>query len=85
MLLLTFCIISQEAGAQEPQTKAFRDTLGRAQAKTLSREWAEAASLWEMIVQMNPVEGEFWNQLAEAYYQNKEYLKAAQAYEKALN
>ncbi len=84
MLLLTFCITSQEAGAQEFQTKAFRDTLGRAQAKTLSREWAEAASSWEMIVQMNPVEGEFWNQLAEVRYQNKEYLKAAQAYEKAL-
>ena len=85
MLLFMLCITSQEADAQEPQTKAFRDTLSRAQAKTQSREWAEAASLWEIIVQMNPVEGEFWGQLAEAYYQNKEYRKAAQAYEKALD
>ncbi len=70
--------------AQAPQSDTFVSLLQQAQAKTNAHQWAQAAPLWEKVVSLNPVHGRFWELLAEARFQNKQYPEAIQAYEKAL-
>lgn len=70
--------------AQSPQSDTFVSLLQQAQAKTNAGEWAEAAALWEKVVSFNPVHGRFWELLAQARFQNRQYHEAIQAYEKAL-
>jgi len=68
--------------AQGTQTEAILETLARAQSKTDAKEWGEAAALWEKAVAANPVNGSFWNNLAMAHYNAKDYRRAITAYEK---
>jgi tetratricopeptide (TPR) repeat protein len=49
-----------------------------------AKEWAAAASLWQRVVALNPVQGSHWEALARARYEAKEYRKAIPAYEKAI-
>lgn len=70
--------------AQDSPANAFFDAVAQAEAKMTAREWSEAALLWEKIVRMNPVEGRFWEQLALAYYNAKDYRKSIPAYEKVI-
>ncbi|HEV7860722.1 MAG TPA: tetratricopeptide repeat protein [Pyrinomonadaceae bacterium] len=72
----------QPAQGSGPQT--YLKILAQAQAKTGSKEWAEAAGLWEQVVESNPVNGNFWNQLANARYQAKDYKSAIAAYQKVI-
>jgi len=60
------------------------DTVAQAQAKTEAKEWAEAAKLWERVLEMNPVRASLWYQLANAHHQAKDYRKAIPAYEKTI-
>jgi tetratricopeptide (TPR) repeat protein len=69
---------------QEPRADDFQTLLQKAQEKTRSKEQAEAAKLWAKVVELNPVEGRFWDQLARAYYDSKDYKKSIAAYEKVL-
>jgi tetratricopeptide (TPR) repeat protein len=73
---------SQTAQESGPQT--YLKLLAQAQTKTGSKEWAEAAALWERVVEINPVNGSFWNQLANARYQAKDYSRAIAAYQKVI-
>lgn len=66
------------------ETNVFLETLNEAQTKTVTKQWAEAAALWEKVVKANPVEGRFWNQLANSYYRQKNYRQAIEAYKKVL-
>src|SRR5262249_36670080 len=52
----------------------------------LSREgeWAEAAKAWGKVVELNPVNGAFWQERARVCRQAKDYREAIAAYEKAL-
>src|SRR5688500_3289115 len=87
MPVFAFCFVCFEAQitpAQKSQAAIFVETLAQAEAKTQARGWPEAAVLWEQVVQMNPVNGRFWNQLGAAFYNAKEYRKSTAAYEKAL-
>jgi tetratricopeptide (TPR) repeat protein len=68
----------------DTRTTEFLNLLAQARAKTNAREWGEAAALWEKVVKLNPVTGEFWYQLGEARYKNKDYRQAIPAYEQAL-
>jgi tetratricopeptide (TPR) repeat protein len=63
---------------------SFLKVYRQATEKTGNREWKDAAELWEQVVQMNPVRGSFWQQLATARYNAKEYRKAIPAFEKTL-
>jgi tetratricopeptide (TPR) repeat protein len=62
----------------------YLELLKQANEKTRAKQWSDAAELWTRVVQINPVEGDFWALLAHARYENKEYRKAIPAYEKAL-
>ncbi len=70
--------------AQEINPDNEAELLAQAQAKTNSQAWAEAAALWEKVIARNPVEGNYWNQLAGARYRAKEYRMAITAYEKVI-
>lgn len=69
---------------QETRADDFQTLLQKAQEKTRNKEQAEAARLWAKVVELNPVEGRFWDQLARAYYDSKDYKKSIAAYEKVL-
>jgi hypothetical protein len=88
MLLLLFIIASVITPAfalrQDARPDDFQTLLQKAQEKTRNKEQAEAAKLWVQVVEINPTEGRFWDQLARAYYDSKDYKKAIAAYEKVL-
>jgi len=56
-----------------------------AQAEQLSRaeDWSQAALEWQAVVGRNPVNGVFWDRLAEARFATGEYAGALTAYERA--
>jgi tetratricopeptide (TPR) repeat protein len=56
----------------------------QAEAKSKTKQFAEAAAMWERVVELNPVVGDYWAKLARARYDAKEYRKAILAHEKAL-
>jgi tetratricopeptide (TPR) repeat protein len=86
LLMLVLALISAptQGLAQETRTDDFQTLLQKAQEKTRNKEPAEAAKLWAQVVENNPTEGRFWDQLARAYYDSKEYRKSIAAYEKVL-
>jgi tetratricopeptide (TPR) repeat protein len=56
-------------------------TLARAQSLTGSRQWADAAVLWRQVTELNPVNGNHWDRLAEACLESGDYAGALAAYE----
>jgi cytochrome c-type biogenesis protein CcmH/NrfG len=57
-------------------------TLARAESLTGSRQWADAAAAWRHVTELNPVNGNHWDRLAEAYLESGDYAEALAAYEK---
>jgi tetratricopeptide (TPR) repeat protein len=89
--LFLFCIAAglclsklSSAAPSQSQEQDYSDLVARAQAKTAAKEWVDAAKLWEKVVEMNPVRGSTWHQLANAHHQANDYRKAIPAYEKTL-
>jgi len=60
----------------------FLAIVARAELRTASGDWAEAAPLWAQVTAENPVNGDYWARLAEAQFARQEYTAARQAYEK---
>ena len=58
--------------------------VARAGARSSSQRWAEAAVLWERVVEQNPVNGNHWDRLAEARLGMRDYQGALTAYHKVL-
>ena len=78
-------LAAQPASDQQNSLAAnFPELLRLAEAKSQAKQWGEAASLWEKIVSINPVQVRFWNNLANTLYQAKNCRKAIPAYEKVL-
>jgi len=78
-------VAAQAVSTQQNSTTAnFVELLRLAETKSAAKQWDEAASLWEQIVQANPVQVRFWSNLANTLYQAKNYRKAIPAYEKVL-
>ncbi len=84
MASLLLALASVTVTAQEKGAADQAETLSQAEAATAARDWKTAASLWQRVVDANPVNGRFWNQLGNAHYEAKDYRKAITAYEKAL-
>src|SRR6516165_1290014 len=70
--------------AEDRKTTAYLQDLVQAEAKSAHKECAAAIPFWEKVVESNPVEGKFWQQLATARYQAKDYQKAIPAFVRAL-
>jgi tetratricopeptide (TPR) repeat protein len=84
LLAISAMVPALPACVQETRADDFQLLLQKAQEKTRNKEQAEAARLWAQVVELNPVEGRFWDQLARAYFDSKEYKKSIAAYEKVL-
>lgn len=80
--LATSAPFAQTATSDDEQT--FVALLNQAEAKAASKDWKEAASLWQRVVAVNPVNARFWSQLATVLYEGKDYRSAIPAYEKAM-
>jgi tetratricopeptide (TPR) repeat protein len=63
---------------------AFLDLLARAELRSASGDWAEAAELWARVTEANPVHGDYWARLAEARFAERDFAAAALAYAKVL-
>lgn len=69
---------------QPTEANIFLDLLKQSNEKTRAKQWNEAAELWDKVAKLNPVEGDIWEQLAKARYENKDYRGAIPAFEKAF-
>jgi hypothetical protein len=84
LLLLLACTSCRDTSAQsrtENSTEEFLRVLKQAQEKSAAKEWSNAIVLWEKVVQLNPVSGEYWYQLAEARYQHGRKARTRSAVE----
>ena len=81
------CLLLLSATVTRGQSSPGGDigTLTRAQAATAARNWAEAAPLWQLVVQRNPVNADYALNLATALFRAGNYRDAIPAYEKALD
>src|SRR5215203_1510770 len=84
ILLLAFLFIFCQTGAQENNPREFVNMLDRARKHSMEQKWTEAAATWLKITRVNPVNGENWAQLAQAYYQLRENDQAISAYKKVI-
>ncbi|MBV9957708.1 MAG: hypothetical protein JO360_04770 [Acidobacteria bacterium] len=84
LFFLTLFLCCARPVAAQTSPPAFDELWSRAEAQTAAGQWVEAAASWEKVVEANPVEGRFWDRLATAYYNAKEYRKAITAYEKSM-
>ena len=62
----------------------FLGLVARAELRSASGEWAEAAALWGQVTSGNPVSGDYWARLAEARFAAEDYAGAREAYGKVL-
>jgi tetratricopeptide (TPR) repeat protein len=84
MVLIGISLVSMTQ-AQDKGTDDFQALLQKAQEKTAAKAYAEAAKLWSQVVESNPTEGRFWDQLAKNYYNAKDYRNSTTAYERVLD
>ena len=63
---------------------AFLGLVARAELRSASGDWAEAAALWGQVTDGNPVHGDYWARLAEARFAAGDYAGAREAYRKVL-
>jgi tetratricopeptide (TPR) repeat protein len=82
LIALSFATLS--AQAQQPAAPSFQETLKNAETASTQKDWKSAVGYWASVVAANPVNARFWEQFAQALYQNKDYKQAIPAYQKAL-
>jgi hypothetical protein len=70
--------------AAEPNPASCPELASQAEAKMRAKQFPEAVALWERVVALNPVVGDYWARLASARYNVKDCRKAIPAHEKAL-
>ncbi|MBD0332183.1 MAG: hypothetical protein ICV66_05970 [Chitinophagaceae bacterium] len=83
-VLVGLCCFSFKAFTQENDPKEFIRTLEQASKLSTEKKWAEAAPSWVKLIEWNPVNGEYWANLANAYYNLKQYEKSIEAYTKQI-
>ncbi len=62
----------------------YRQQLNSANKASDSQSWEEAIQKWNKIVQLNPVNGDYWYKLGESYYHSGYTDKAIEAFKKSL-
>ena len=62
----------------------FLGLVARAELRSASGDWAEAAAFWGQVTDANPVNGDYWARLAEARFAAGDYAGAREAYRKVL-
>jgi len=85
IMLVSLGMVVESGSAHAITTNEFTSALHIAKAKSAAGEWPDAARAWERVVQMNPVNEEYWQQLAEADYKSGDFKQAIPAFEKVLD
>jgi hypothetical protein len=70
---------------QSDNASAFLRLLARARAASANEAWAEAFDLWEQVVDQNPHDARYWQALAEAAAEQREFARALEAAQKVLD
>ncbi|PSL44370.1 hypothetical protein CLV51_106236 [Chitinophaga niastensis] len=83
--LLTICITTKTQAQQhnDYDINKFITTLKNANDYTTAGSWKEAAMAWGEIVTINPLQGEYWDNLGEACMHEHHYEYAIVAYEQS--
>ena len=76
---------AQEVAGGAATANEFIDALRVAKSASAAGRWTEAAQAWERVVQINPVNEKYWQELAEAHYRSGEFKQAILAFEKVLD
>ncbi|MDQ3847046.1 MAG: S41 family peptidase [Bacteroidota bacterium] len=82
--VVLFLIFSLAICAQQNDPAEFFTLLINARNLSTDKKWSEAVAAWEQIAERNPVNGEYIANLANAYYNVKQYDKAIEAYTKQM-
>jgi tetratricopeptide (TPR) repeat protein len=83
ILFLSLALENMAAHAATPNE--FTDALRVAQVTSAAGKWHEAARAWTRVVEINPVNEEYWQRLAEAHYKSGEFKEAIPAFERVLD
>jgi tetratricopeptide (TPR) repeat protein len=83
LAFIGFCFTTK-LQAQQTDPVEFVQTLQQAQKASAEKKWTEAVPLWAKLTESNPVNGEYWYNLGNAYYNTGEYIKSIEAYQKQL-
>lgn len=59
------------------------DMAAQAEALSRSEHWRQAAIVWQAVVDLNPVNGVYWDRLAQALFATGNYAEALTAYQRA--
>ena len=84
-VLLIFNLTINLSSYAQTDPKDFVRLLEQARQLSNQSKWTEATPLWMQLTERNPVNGEYWANLANAYYYIKEYDKAIQVYQKQID
>jgi tetratricopeptide (TPR) repeat protein len=84
-IILSLGMTAQGVSGRAATANEFIDALRVAKATSAAARWSDAARAWERVVQMNPVNEEYWQHLAEAHYKSGEFKQAISAFEKVLD
>jgi tetratricopeptide (TPR) repeat protein len=89
LIAVTWVVVPLNAAADgsrlAPSGKEFVDVLRVATAKSAAGQWSDAARQWQRVVEINPVNEEYWQRLADAHYKSGEFRQAILAFEKVLD
>lgn len=61
---------------------SFLDSVMHAEALTEAQQWQDAAAAWQQIIENNPMNGDYWVQLAVTRYENKDFEGSIAAWHK---
>ena|SRR5205809_6467385 len=84
-IILSSGLSAQDASGRAATANEFIEVLRLAKATSSAGHWSEAAKAWERVVQTNPVNEEYWQELAEAHYKSGEFKQAIPAFQKVLD
>jgi len=79
LISVTACGQRQTGGS-----RSFMVTLGTAWQATHDSRWQDAVKAWEAVTAENPINGEFWRQLATCRYNAGDFLGAIEAHKKTM-
>jgi len=82
-IILSVGMAAEDVPSRSTTANEFVAALHTAKATSVAGQWTDAARNWERVVQLNPVNEEYWQQLAEAYYKSGDW--AIPAFEKVLD
>jgi hypothetical protein len=84
-IVFSLSMAAEDVPGRAATANEFVAALRVAKATSAAGRWSDAAQAWERVVQMNPVNEEYWQRLAEAYSKGGNFKPAIPAFERVLD